>query len=203
MKQNIIKEQFIDLGYQKKRLLRTFDEFNPEDREKALQALELAERAHRGQVRDEGTQYIIHPIRATRILLKEVGIKDVDAVCALLLHDVVEDTSIDIETIQEQFGNEVARLVKEATREKPANETEKQKIKNKQEKIRALAESDKKIRLIKLCDWLDNRRSQKFIPKNHPSQNKFDRWNKEFRQYIPIAKETNERIYKLFKDMIN
>ena len=202
MKRNIIKEQFIDLGYQKKRLLRTFDEFNPEDRKRALQALELAERAHRGQVRDEGTQYIIHPIRATRILLEEVDIKDIGIVCALLLHDVVEDTSIDIETIQGQFGSEVARLVKGATREKPANETEKQKAKNKQEKIQALAESDKKIRLIKLCDWLDNRRSQEFIPKNHLSQNKFDRWNKEFRQYIPIAKATNERLYKLFSKYV-
>jgi len=187
-------------AYQRQKLLGLFDGFEDEVRGKALEALELAERAHGGQVRDEGGQYVLHPIRATLILLEEIGIKDIDIVCASLLHDVIEDTNVDIEIIKEQFGNKVAGLVEKVTRERPEDQTEEQKTKNKQKKIYALAESDKEMRLIKLCDRLDNRRSQEFIPENHSSQKKFERWNKEFRQYIPIAKATNAKLCELFKE---
>jgi len=193
-------EKFLDWEYQMQKLLGLFDGFENEAREKALEALELAERAHRGQVRDEGGQYVLHPIRATLILLEDMGIKDIDIVCASLLHDVIEDTNVDIEIIKEQFGNKVAELVERVTRERPEDETEEQKVKSKQKKIRALAESDKETRLIKLCDRLDNRYSQEFIPENHSSQKKFERWNKEFRQYISIAKATNKKLYELFKE---
>ena len=199
MKQDMAKEQFTDLGYQKQKLLGFFGELNIEDRGGALQALELAERAHKGQLRDIGIPYIIHPIRAAIILLEEVGIKEPDILCALLLHDVAEDTSVDIETMEEQFGSKVVRLVKGVTRERLSDETEEQKAKSKQKKIQALAKSDKEVRLIKLCDRLDNRRSEELTPENHPSRKKFERWDKEFKQYIPIAKATNIKLYKLFK----
>lgn len=71
-------------------------------------AYQCAKAAHEGQLRFSGEPYITHPVAATeRLLMLE---PDEDSIVACLLHDVVEDTETDLETIQEQFGPEVARL---------------------------------------------------------------------------------------------
>lgn len=74
-------------------------------------ALELAERAHAGQVRSGsgGMAYIHHPI-AVAELLAERGYGE-ETVAAALLHDVVEDSETTVEEIAARFGQPVARLV--------------------------------------------------------------------------------------------
>lgn len=78
-------------------------------------ALELAERAHAGQVRSGsgGMAYIHHPV-AVAELLAERGY-DERTVAAALLHDVVEDSEISVEEIAARFGEQVARLVEAMT----------------------------------------------------------------------------------------
>lgn len=78
-------------------------------------ALEMAGRAHAGQVRNGsgGMAYIHHPV-AVAELLAQHGF-DEDAVAAALLHDVVEDSDASVEEIAERFGDAVARLVEAMT----------------------------------------------------------------------------------------
>ncbi len=78
-------------------------------------ALELAERAHAGQIRNGsgGMAYIHHPI-AVAELLAEHG-HDEETVAAALLHDVVEDSDVSIEAIAGRFGPRVASLVETLT----------------------------------------------------------------------------------------
>jgi (p)ppGpp synthase/HD superfamily hydrolase len=75
------------------------------------EALELAERAHAGQVRSGsgGMAYIHHPV-AVAELLAEHGFGE-ETVAAALLHDVVEDSETSVEEIAARFGEPVAKLV--------------------------------------------------------------------------------------------
>lgn len=78
-------------------------------------ALELAERAHAGQVRSGsgGMAYIHHPV-AVAELLAEHGYGE-ETVAAALLHDVVEDSKTTADEIAARFGEPVARLVEALT----------------------------------------------------------------------------------------
>lgn len=74
-------------------------------------ALELARRAHAGQLRrgSDGRPYIDHPLAVAELLL-EHGYGD-EALAAALLHDVVEKSEIEIEEIRERFGDAIAGVV--------------------------------------------------------------------------------------------
>ncbi|MFA5137844.1 MAG: HD domain-containing protein [Elusimicrobiota bacterium] len=83
---------------------------------KVRDALGLAQKAHRGQVRDQGTPYIEHPVEMTRILAQELGIREPDLLIAALLHDVLEQSDVPPEDIRERFGDRAASLVLALTR---------------------------------------------------------------------------------------
>src|SRR5687767_6655554 len=89
--------------------------YNPDvDADLLRRAYARAEQAHAGQVRDSGAPYLAHPLEVAHILV-EIG-SDAPTLAAGMLHDVVEDTSVDLETIQAEFGDEVARLVDGVTK---------------------------------------------------------------------------------------
>ena len=74
------------------------------------EATEFATRAHGDQVRKySGTPYITHPL-AVADIVKSVP-HTTEMIVAAILHDVVEDTDVSLETIQEKFGDVVAELV--------------------------------------------------------------------------------------------
>ena len=74
-------------------------------------AIEVAVRAHKNQVR-KGTDlpYITHPL-AVGMLLAKAGCPD-EVIAAGILHDIIEDTSMTLDSIREKFGEEVATIVK-------------------------------------------------------------------------------------------
>ena len=182
-----------NLKFQKKTLLEHISKQGVESREILKKALLTAERAHQGQVREEGAEYIIHPIRAALVLLQELKITDTNLLAAALLHDVVEDTDASIEDIKNNFGEEVGRLVRNLTRERPSDEAEEQKKEAKKKKLTETFNADDSTRLVKCADLLDNMRSWKSIPKENLARKKFPRWFEEAEKYyIPIAKKTNK-----------
>lgn len=72
-------------------------------------ALHTAREAHRHQVRKSGEPYFFHPLRVAHLAARHW--MDFASVMAALLHDVVEDTPTSIETIRNEFGEEVSLLV--------------------------------------------------------------------------------------------
>ena len=74
----------------------------------------IAKKAHEGQFRFSGEPYIIHPV-SVAIILYNLGM-DGESMAAALLHDVVEDTDMTKENIQEEFGEDVANLVEGVTK---------------------------------------------------------------------------------------
>ena len=73
-----------------------------------------AKKAHEGQKRVSGEPYITHPI-SVAIILADLEM-DQETIAAGLLHDVVEDTVMTNEELEEQFGSEVALLVDGVTK---------------------------------------------------------------------------------------
>lgn len=62
-----------------------------------------------------GEPYWTHPVQVAQLFSSVVGHGDEDAVCAALLHDVIEDTGVTVWDIREVFGGEVATMVAQLT----------------------------------------------------------------------------------------
>ena len=92
------------------RLVETLQNYLPAEKiEMVVRAYEFGAVAHDGQTRKTGEPYITHPVAVAQELAAMR--LDAEAISAALLHDVVEDTDASLETIREQFGDEVALLV--------------------------------------------------------------------------------------------
>lgn len=90
------------------------DLYTRADRDLILRAYRMAEAAHSGQNRVSGEAYINHCV-AVAAILAELRVP-VDVVIAGLLHDTVEDTTVTLEDIRNDFGDDVARLVDGVTK---------------------------------------------------------------------------------------
>src|SRR5262249_13298020 len=89
--------------------------YNPEaDVEAVRRAYDYAVAAHGDQKRDSGAPYIDHPLQGANTLA-HLELEPA-TICASLLHDVVEDTSIELSDVETRFGPEVARLVDGVTK---------------------------------------------------------------------------------------
>ncbi|PIS34672.1 MAG: hypothetical protein COT37_01510 [Parcubacteria group bacterium CG08_land_8_20_14_0_20_43_9] len=190
-------DKFLDLDYQRTKITRYLDSLEVENRRRAFRAMDLAEEQHAGQFRSSGVPYIIHPIRVALVLVEEAGIDDNDLLCAAFLHDVIEDGRIGVVQLSNLFGPEVARLAEALTRHRPIGESEEEKMENKKKKAQEIGGADERVRIIKLCDVLDNARSNDFVPATSPDFYKIPRWKEETKFYLPIAQKTNQRIYEL------
>jgi guanosine-3',5'-bis(diphosphate) 3'-pyrophosphohydrolase len=123
----------------------------------------VAELAHRGQLRLSGEPYISHPV-AVAALLADLHL-DTDALVAALLHDVVEDTPLALDQIQDEFGDTVAKLVSGVTklgRIKLHSQAQVQ-AENIRKMLIAMAE-DLRVVLIKLADRMHNMRTIAALP---------------------------------------
>jgi len=93
-----------------RRLVDTLETYLPDDQvATVLEAYEFGAAAHEGQSRKSGEPYITHPVAVAQELA-EMHL-DAEAICAAILHDVVEDTEASLEQIRDRFGEDVALIV--------------------------------------------------------------------------------------------
>ena len=93
-----------------RRLIQTLESYLPDEQvATVLEAYEFGAKAHEGQTRKSGEPYITHPVAVAQELA-EMHL-DWEAICAAILHDVVEDTEATLPEIVEKFGEEVALIV--------------------------------------------------------------------------------------------
>lgn len=134
-------------------------------------AFNFAIKAHEGQYRKSGEEYVVHPILVATIVAKLS--MDEDMIVAALLHDVVEDTPYDLKDLND-FGNEVTLMVEGLTkidqiRDKkllPSYVDEKL-ISSAMTFRKMLIASieDVRVLVIKLCDRLHNMLTLDALPK--------------------------------------
>lgn len=134
------------------------------DREQMDKAYAVANHAHRFQRRKTGEPYMLHPIAVSRICAKELGLGPT-AICAALLHDVVEDTEITLAEIRTAFGDTIARMVDGLTKLVGTYEEESQQAANFKKVLSTLV-VDVRIVLIKMADRLHNMRTLGSMPEN-------------------------------------
>ena len=120
-------------------------------------AFRCAVAAHKGQHRQSGEEYYMHPFSVAKILVN-LGM-DSEAVAAGLLHDVIEDTEITDEYIEKEFGSAVLTLVDGVTKlgKLPISAKEQQ-SENLRKMLIAMAH-DIRVIIIKLADRLHNMRT--------------------------------------------
>lgn len=135
----------------------------PEDVQFVRRAYEFANKAHMGQHRCSGEDYIIHPIAVAEILADLE--MDAVTVAAALLHDVVEDTPVTEEQLTAEFGTEVRDLVDGVTKLGRLKylSREEQQAENLRKMFLAMAK-DMRVILIKLADRLHNMRTLRHLP---------------------------------------
>jgi guanosine-3',5'-bis(diphosphate) 3'-pyrophosphohydrolase len=121
-------------------------------------AYEFSRAVHRGQRRQSGDPYFVHPVGVAS-LIAELKL-DVASVVTGLLHDTVEDTLTTLEQIQREFGEEIAVLVDGVTKISQVNFTsrEEKQAENFRKMVLAMAR-DIRVILVKLADRTDNMRT--------------------------------------------
>ncbi len=117
---------------------------------------------HRGQKRASGEPYLVHPL-AVADILAEMKLDEV-SISTGLLHDVVEDTLVDLDTLKSYFGEEIAYLVDGLTKiaQISSLSKEQQQAENVRKMVLAMI-TDVRVVLIKLADRLHNMRTMEFL----------------------------------------
>ncbi len=150
-------------------MIRIEDVIEKVERNRPDSNIELIRRAymfsalhHRGQKRASGEPYLVHPLEVADILA-DMRL-DETSVSTGLLHDVVEDTLVDLDTIREYFGDEITRLVDGLTKIAHISNLskEKQQAENVRKMVLAMI-TDVRVVLIKLADRLHNMRTMQFL----------------------------------------
>ncbi len=115
-------------------------------------AAALNARAHHGQFRRDGsTPYAAHPVRVAFTCVCLFNCTDEIVLAASLLHDVIEDTTIDYDDIEEEFTSEIADIVAALSKDPRLVEAQREPAYDRQ-----LAAGPWQARLIKLADVYDN-----------------------------------------------
>src|SRR5215217_5983130 len=156
---------------------------NPEaDTELLRRAYVFSAYEHKGQVRHSGEPYLVHPLEVAD-QLADMKL-DVVAIAAGLLHDIVEDTHIDIGRIRELFGTDVAHVVEGVTKLGAISfsSSEERQAENFRKMLLAMVD-DIRVILVKLADRLHNMRTLHHLPEERRT-----RIAQETRDiYAPIA----------------
>ncbi|HOY95296.1 MAG TPA: RelA/SpoT family protein [Catalimonadaceae bacterium] len=128
-------------------------------------AFNTALEAHKEMRRKSGEPYIFHPIAVAQICVDEIGLGPT-AVIAALLHDVVEDTDMELKDIEKLFGVKVAKIIDGLTKISGVfQHGSSQQAENFRKMLLTLSE-DVRVILIKIADRLHNMRTLESMPRN-------------------------------------
>src|SRR5881409_3120385 len=152
------------------------------DRDLITRAFLFAANAHEGQQRRSGEDFVLHPWGAAKICA-QLQLDD-ETIAAALLHDVVEDTEVELEDVRAEFGDEIAKLVEGVTKltRVQFQSREQAEAENYRKLIIAMAE-DVRVILIKLADRLHNLREIEYLGK----QKQVQKAKETLEVYAPLA----------------
>ena len=151
---------------QYRKLLRHAKPFLKDDDAKVIKrAFNMSQEAHKNMRRISGEPYISHPLAVAQICVEEIGLGTTSIISALL-HDVVEDTELEIEDIERHFGKKVARIIDGLTKISGVFDYgTSQQAENFRKMILTLSD-DVRVILVKLADRLHNMRTLDSMPEH-------------------------------------
>jgi GTP pyrophosphokinase len=160
--------------------------YNPHANSALIQkAYIVAKEAHGSQKRHSGDTYFSHPIAVAEIIA-DLKLDDQSIITALL-HDVVEDTDLTLEDINEIFGDEVSRLVDGVTKLgkiDAININENERLAENFRKLAMAMSQDIRVLLVKLADRLHNMRTLHFVPSK---EKRIKKASESLEIYAPLA----------------
>ena len=128
-------------------------------------AFTISLEAHKDMRRKSGEPFIFHPLAVAEICVEEIGLGTTSIVSALM-HDVVEDTDIELVDIERMFGKKITRIIDGLTKIRGVFEYgTSQQAENFRKMLFTLSE-DVRVILIKLADRLHNMRTLDSMPRN-------------------------------------
>jgi GTP pyrophosphokinase len=168
----------------------------PEDRNLVTRAYEFAKQAHTGQTRYSGEPYLNHLVEVAR-MLAEIGM-GAPTVAAGLLHDTIEDTSVNDADVREQFGEEILFLVQGVTKLGSVRYYGSDRHNESLRKLFVATSQDIRVLIIKLVDRLHNMQTLQHVPKE--KQVRIARETLEI--YVPVTHRLGMgRIRKELEDL--
>jgi guanosine-3',5'-bis(diphosphate) 3'-pyrophosphohydrolase len=135
------------------------------DAKRIKKAFTLALEAHKDMRRKSGEPFIFHPLTVAEICVEEIGLGTTSIISALI-HDVVEDTDIELAEIERIFGKKIARIVDGLTKIRGAFEYGSSAQAENFRKMLFTLSEDVRVILIKLADRLHNMRTLDSMPRN-------------------------------------
>lgn len=146
-----------------KQLLTKLEYLPSSQRDVIIAAYEFGANAHDGQKRLSGEPYISHPV-AVASILADLHL-DSESIAAAILHDVLEDTTIDTSKIEEKFGTEIAALVDGVSKldQLNFNSRSEAQVESFRKMMLAMVD-DIRVILVKLADRLHNMQTLEALP---------------------------------------
>lgn len=136
---------------------------NEEDIELIKKAYNFAVKAHAGQLRLTGDDYILHPLNVAMILTEVYA--DAQTLATALLHDVINFSDVTLEEIEDLFGSEMKELVDGISRiNKLSLSADTEASTSYYKKILVGLSGDARIIILKIADRLHNMRTLWAIP---------------------------------------
>ncbi len=164
------------------RIIKKFKKIHPgADTSLLSSAYYLANKAHQGQKRKSGEDYIQHSLHTAYVLTQIKA--DINTVAAGILHDVPEDTKHTLKEIKQKFGEDIYNLVKGVTKLGTLKYRGEEKYRENLRKMFVAMAKDVRVIFIKFCDRLHNLRTLEALPPN--KQNRISKETLEI--YAPIA----------------
>lgn len=143
-------------------IIRLIDEITNDDVILINKAYAFSKKAHEGQKRHSGEEYFTHVVETAKILAElDMG---ATSVAAGLLHDTVEDCDVTLDTIEKEFGKEIAFLVDGVTKLGNLRYKGADRHNESLRKLFVAVSEDIRVIMIKLSDRLHNMRTLSFVP---------------------------------------
>ncbi len=169
-------------------------------------AIDFATNAHRGQFRDGDCPlpYITHPLDVLANVRYVGEVTDPAVLCAAVLHDVVEESPVEPDEIEVQFGPDVRQLVQELTRQEPNSEQIQGMTKEEIWELRSsmlleeIGQMSRRAQTVKLGDRLSNLREARRTKES----SKLHRYNRQTAKILEIIpKEANPGLWNAVREL--
>ncbi len=159
-----LEQEKKDIIRQYRKLLRHAKPFLKDDDAKIIKrAFKMSQEAHKNMRRRSGEPYIFHPLAVAQICVEEIGL-GTTSIIAALLHDVVEDTEMEIEDMERNFGSKVARIIDGLTKISGVFDYGTSLQAENFKKMLLTLSDDVRVILVKLADRLHNMRTLDSMP---------------------------------------
>ncbi len=162
---DVVEEKREIIGRYRRLLRKAKPVLKGDDAKLVKRAFTIAMEAHKNMRRKSGEPYIFHPLSVAEICVEEIGLGTTSIVAALL-HDVVEDTDIQLTDIERTFGKKIARIVDGLTKIRGVFEYGTSAQAENFRKMLFTLSDDVRVILIKLADRLHNMRTLDSMPRN-------------------------------------